>query len=655
MRKAIIAIIGCLLFAAVPAIAQQVSVADVATLAIGAGEAQSTVVPPGKKSQCMQGRFLVTNDGARPPAGVVSGRNLDNPNGPVVPSIFDMGALGSNYSNDFTKSRYFFGTNDHDLVTLSNGDVLYITGAFSRMGRLGSNPLMSQSALDGGPSGSNNPGWFADTYRDICTTYDAAGACVASYPFGPGARSVVLVWRSTDCGENFKYVSQMDPMKVGDGSCALPQFRRYANGSIINSKPYDMGGTDGQLVKVDPANDRLYLTFQCVGFQQDMTPPPGFKPPPLNTIDPNAPPITFPFKLSTKPLNKTLVLASYNQGTSWQNLGFINQAEWRFSVIPDGDDLTFGYASSVLFGNKNGGGGYDFDSTGIVAPNGGWTWFTRSPLKSDPNIPLGNIYVNVFAQPLLARTPDSKSLLLAFPDVISANTGHGYRVFFYDRAEQKMVETAAILPANQTADNVAFHLVAVDPGKGPILLYWNDLDSAAQTITIRGRIITGPGKYTNDFTISKSMGVPASFNLGAPNYWFGDYQTAGGFVSQSAQSQGQGGLQLMLQKGTRYNFFPVWIEPDGTVRYTSVVYTTKTSLAETLGTIAGGSAKQTSMQLNVTTIPVQQWTRQPAPVAFSQIHRPVDERVMTSEPDMRRPAPVRALPLRVIPRIRPSP
>lgn len=647
MEKKIGAIIGWLLLSAVTALAQQVSIANVSTLPIAAGEAQSTVVPPGKKSQCKQGRFLVTNDGARPPAGVVSGRNLEDSNGPVVNSIFDMGALSPNYSGDFTKSRYLFGTNDHDLVTLSNGDVLYITGAFSRMGRVGLIGVMPQGG-DGEGVSAKNPPWFADTYRDICITKNEAGACTESYPFGPGARSVVLVWRSTDCGENFKYVSQMDPLRIGDGSCALPQFRRLANGNIINAKPYDMGGTDGQLVKVDPTNDRLYLTFQCVGFEGGVAVPPGYQPPPLNTIDPNAPPPVFPFKLTTKPLNKTLVMASYNQGTSWQNLGFINQAAWRFSVIPDGDDLNFGYASSVLFGRKNAGGAYDFDATGIVAPNGGWSWFTESDIKGNKNIPTGQVYVNVFAQPLLTRTPDSKSLVLAFPDVISANTGHGYRVFFYDRAAQKLVETNPILPAKQTADNVAFHLVAVDPGKGPVLLYWNDLDSAAKTITIRGRIITGQGQYTNDFTISQSMGAAASFNLGAPGYWFGDYQTAGGFVSEFAPSQGQGALKAILQQGTYYNFYPMWIEPDGTVRYTRVSYTTKTGLLNTLGSMA--NAKETSRQVSVTTIPLPQWKSQSSPVPFAQIHRPAAEREMTSEPDTR---PRVRTPLRVIPRIQP--
>ncbi len=644
-------IVAFVVFAA-PANAQQVFVADTATLNLGAGEAQSTVVAPGKKTQCQQGRFLVTNDGDRPPGGVVWGRNLDNANGPVVGSVFEMGSLGANYSNDLIKTRYVFGTNDHDLVTLSNGDVLYITGAFSRISN--ENPLHAVPLVngDGGPvQPGKNPSWFDDTFRDICTNKDEAGNCIKNYPFGPGARSVVMVWRSTDCGEHFKYVSQWDPMHAGDGSCAFPQFRRYANGNLINAKPYDMGGSDGQLARVDPATDRVYLTFQCVGYQQDNSMPPGWQPPPLNTVDPNAPQPILPFKLSKNPLNKTLVLASYNEGSSWQTLGTIEQAAWRFGVVPAGDELGFGFANSLLFGRKNGSGKYDFDSTGVAAPNGFWSWWNKSNLVGDSNIPVGNIYANMWAHPILARTPGTKSYLLAFPDSPSTSSGFGYRVYFYNDGSKKLVEGNAVLPAKQSADNVAFHLTAVDPGKGPIMLYWYDLDSAAKTITIRGRFITGESECSNDFTISQSAGTPVSFNLGSPDYWFGDYQTAGGFVSESAQTQGQGVFKLMLQKSTHYNFYPMWIEPDGTVRYGRVVYSTKGSVLENLANAGNTNGAQVARPVNLTTIPLAQWKTQPNPIPLSQIQRPALERETTREPDTR--PRVRAPLLRVVPNVRP--
>ena len=115
-----------------------------------------------------------------------------------------------------------------------------------------------------------NPAWFDDTFRDgVCAKFAADGSCAETFPFGPGARSVLLVWRSTDCGEIlFNMSPQMDIQRALATVHALPRFSCYANGNIINAKPYDMGGSDGQLVKVDPANDHLFLTFQCVGFHQ---------------------------------------------------------------------------------------------------------------------------------------------------------------------------------------------------------------------------------------------------------------------------------------------------------------------------------------------------------------------------------------------------
>jgi len=647
-----------LTISAASALGQQISIADTATLNLAAGEAQSTVVPPNKKTQCKQGRFLVTHDGIRPPYGVVFGRNLDDPNGPVIGSTFDISKLAG-FNAEPAKSKYFFGTNDHDLLTLSNGDVLYLTGAFSRVSFL--NPLNAivVPGGDGGGAMQKNPDWFDYAFRDgVCNKYAADGNCAEKIPFGPGARSVLLVWRSTDCGETFQYVSQVDPARVGDGSCAQPQFRRDAKGNIINAKPYDMGGSDGQLVKVDPANDRLYLTFQCVGFERDTSSPSPDKIPPLNTVDPNAPPPPLPpFKLSQTPLNKTLVVASYNQGNSWQNLGIINQAEWRFSVIPEGNDLGFGYASSLLFGKKTAAGNYSFDSTGIKAPNGNWNWWVEANLKDNPNIPTGSIYANVWAVPLLTRTPDSKSYLLAFPDIISASANityqkgdFGYRVYFFDGASNELVESKAILPAKLNADDVAFHLVAIDPGEGPILLYWYDLDSAAKSITIRGRLITGKGETTNDFSISQKSGQPASFNLTSVDYWFGDYQTAGGFVSGAMPAAGQGPFKVTLQKSTHYNYYPMWIEPDGTVRYTSVVYTKKTNVLDTIENIATGQSL--TRQIQVSAIPREQWKRQPPPVDLRAIQRPVRE-MKTTEPDVQQ---IRRVvlrpPLRVLPRPR---
>lgn len=185
-----------------------------------AGEAQSTVVPPSAKpAACRRGRLLASIDGRRPPAtGLVLGRDL----GATDPTATVQGTFDAPPN----QVDYAFGTNDHDLVALPNGDVLYLTGAFTRR------PLTPK------------PAWFDVAYRGS---------------FGPGARTSLMVWRSTDCGATFHFVSEFDPAQAGDGSCALPQHPRKTTPPGSPERPvFDMGGSDGQLVQVDRATGHLF-------------------------------------------------------------------------------------------------------------------------------------------------------------------------------------------------------------------------------------------------------------------------------------------------------------------------------------------------------------------------------------------------------------
>jgi hypothetical protein len=597
--------------------AQNVSVADVMTIAGGAGEAQSTVVPPGKKSQCNEGRFLVSNDGVRPPNSVVSGRDLDKTAGALIASKFDMGALGANFNTDASKSNYYFGTNDHDLVTLSNGDVLYITGAFTRMPM---NPNVRRLSLPGGEPTitPKEPAWFKDTFRAGVCNWDAAAGKCNSYDFGPNARSTVLVFRSTDCGENFTYVSEMDPVHFGGGTCALPQFRRNPDNTPITSKPWDMGGTDGQLIKVDPANDRIYLAFQCVGYNPSTRQGPEF------VLNPN------------DKINKTLVMLSDTAGSSWKTLGYVDQAQWRFGVVPlTGDELTFGFSSSVLTGMKNPSTGkYTFDSTGVAAPAGQFNWMGWWDFKGT-SVPLTQSNGNVFGIPILARAPGSKSVVLAFPDTFTG--GYGYRVFFYDRANKTLAEGSPILPAAGGASSIAFHLAAADSGTGPILLYWTDLNTATKKITVRGRLITGVGESSEDFTISRVNGADYNFAL-TGSKWFGDYHTASALVRKTGQVLGQGKFTVDMRT-TRFDYYPMWVEPDNNVHYTRVEYAVDSGLLTTVGPVKPKSVK-------LYPLPQGRWKPEPSPVALSQIK--TQTREMTSEPDVQR-VRTRPLPIRRIP------
>lgn len=495
---------------------------DIQTLNFASGEAQSTVIPPGKKAECPNGRFLVTRDGLRPPTqptapdqqpppGPVVSRNLETPDGPPIVSVFEPVPNGQ---------YYLFGTNDHDLVSLSNGDVLYITGAFSRM------PLTPK------------PAWFDTAYRGN---------------FGPGARTVVLTWRSTDGGKTFHFVSEIDPARVADGSGALPQFPRLTTPPGSPDKPaFDMGGTDGQLVRVDLATGRLYLTFQCVGFKQDVSQKQHFE-------------------LSPTRLNKTLVMASLDSGSTWTNLGFLAMMYWRLGVVPgEAGELTFGASTGFVFGRQNNLGGYDFDQTLLPAPNGDWgfdgkTFYNNPKINHNPKLqPFQNkyIYANIWAHTVVARGGSARRLLLTFPATITdkqGRTSHGYRLFFFDRATKQFAEGEPILPQNRTVDNFLIHLVAIDLGTGPVLLYWYDVNADTQRAMIQGRVVYENGTVSDDFAISRAGGEQRTWPLaqGQGPYWYGDYLTAGGFTTR--------GVMRMS------HFYPMWVEPDRTIRYTHVL------------------------------------------------------------------------------------
>src|ERR1700686_1411780 len=148
------------------------------------GESQSTVIAPGLKPQCPNGRVFVSDDvmianqGRNFPPSKGTVRGIDLKDGTVVDAPFDS-PPDSKY--------WYFGGNDHDLVSLSNGDLLLCVANLTKA------PLPVK------------PPWFDVTYRDS---------------FGPGARTAIFIWRSTDGGQTFHFVSVFDSAQVEDGLAA---------------------------------------------------------------------------------------------------------------------------------------------------------------------------------------------------------------------------------------------------------------------------------------------------------------------------------------------------------------------------------------------------------------------------------------------------
>jgi hypothetical protein len=501
---------------------ESLHIGDMQTFNAAAGEAQSTVVPPGvKPAACPQGRVLVSIDLRRPPTqGLVVGRNLDNfdATGPAadVEATFDL---------PLNPNDYAYGTNDHDLVALPDGDVLYLTGAFTRR------PLTPK------------PAWFDVAYR---------GA------FGPGARSNLMVWRSTDCGSSFHFVSEFDPAQVGDGSCALPQFPRTPTPPGSEQRPiFDMGGSDGQLVQVDRANGDLFLTFQCVGFQQDTT-------------------VGDHFELSNVRLNRTLLAGSTEGGTSWRLLGTIPVASWRFGIVPlnEGRTLALGVGTTLSFARRNQQGTWTIDANGNSVPGATWGW--DQSFYDSTKIPKDRIGANIWASTIVSRFGFG-GVLLTFPATLKGGSaaGHGYRLFSYEPTTNRFSEGRPVAPSPASADNVAMHLAAIDPARGfPVLLFWTDIDSTSRTATIRGRLLGVTGPAAADFDIARQAGATARWNLDQASgaYSYGDYHTGSGFHTRQ---NGSGATARALCTGCitdLYHFYPIWVQPDGTVRFTGVVF-----------------------------------------------------------------------------------
>jgi hypothetical protein len=489
-------------------VSDTLAISSVHSIPLKSGEAFSAVVPPGKKEECPAGRLLVTIDWRItftnvPQKGAVVGRNLDDPDGETIEATFD--PLPSIYQE--------IGGPDGDLVALNNGDVLYVKLARTRA------PLRKK------------PAWFDVTFRD---------------DFGPGARSLMAIWRSTDGGQTFKFLSSIDPASVEDRAGALPQFRTDENKNKILEAPYDMGGTDGPLAFVDRATNNVYLTFQCVGYLRDES-------------------VSDAFKLSTNSLDKTLVFVSEDGGATWKSLGYssIPRTNWRSGITRFSDgSLILARRNRIYFGEPTLIAKYKF-TNGPAAESeiSGWddNW------SSNPDIAKANISANIWAGTILIRSPSKKNALIIYARTVP-DKGHGYRVCFYDRQSQTFYQEMDVLPAEQSMDNFVFHLAAIDLGSGPILLYWYDVDSSSKSATIRGRLITGDGEYTSDFAISRGPGGSTrSFDLTqSSSYWYGDYVTAGGYIKPPQL------VPVGTKVRSRYVFYPMWVEPDQTVRFAKV-------------------------------------------------------------------------------------
>lgn len=515
------------------------------------GEISAVVIPPGKKTQCLAGRVLIANDDLAPAdntnsvSGIVTGMNLD---GTPMPASKHNAIPVHPEKYSHSKSA------DKNMVSLPNGDIVYQTQSFSTTAL----PAKDIAGFDVDAS------WFDVTYRlpDV----------------GPGARTVEATWLSTDCGETFNYVGEADPVVFSRrGECAYPQGAgQMKDGKLI----YDMGGSDGTWLGVDRAGNRLILLYQCVGeFPVGKVPMPKFvlKGQPRKCPDgtPNTPDHA-QFKLSGCPLDKTYVLTSSltDPGKTWTPLGVVDPPRmWRPIAVPlPQDKLAIGFGVSVYLGSKSASGITSFTRCDIPGETYGYdaAKFPSADIaKSSQNPNL--VGAGIQATSILARAPgETGKVLLVVPSTFK-NT-HGYKVFTVDPVNAQdpgkcaFTPRGEILPAGKTAGDVIMHLAAIDPGQGPILLYWYDVSTVDKKATIRGRLLVGKDEDI-DRDISKVNGATNAFELrpagSTAAHPFRDYKQAEGYTVPRPP-----GSSLLLP--SKYEFFPAWVQPGPTLHFARV-------------------------------------------------------------------------------------
>jgi hypothetical protein len=480
------------------------------SLTLGAAELATTVVPPGLKTECPAGRLLISNDGL-----IIRGNTTRSP-GDV--RGFDLDQLAVQATTASVEKLNTITTppvdvdggiwsNDSDLVTLPNGDVIYL-----RMGR-GKWPLKPE------------PDWFSVTRR-------------AGTGWGPGARSVIYVWRSEDCGQVFELRTFIDTALLEinlDGSVVSGGLPQATPEQAEGDPPWNMGGTDGPMAYVDHETGDLYYTMRIVGNLPDESDDGSFRP-------------------SAKKINRTVVMRSGDRGDNWHQVITLGFPEFRADMLRVDSRFYF-----VEWGRRTDGVNKVRLCSERIPGTGsdGWPDSFCSVASAEGEHRWDNSNRN--NQPVMARGPVFGKPLVLQPETLGA--GDGYRVYFVDYPNWR--EFVPIAPKSGNPQDSVLHPTVIDTGEGPVFIYWYDVDEAANQATIRGRVVISDNPYANlgDRMVGDFV-VDGPFALG--NRWYGEYHTAGGYRSQSNEMT------------TSYTFYPVWVQPGRTVHFARVTYRVQT-------------------------------------------------------------------------------
>jgi hypothetical protein len=595
------------LLGATPLSLPNVTVAPMGTIQQYAGESQSVVIPPNANASCPNGRILIDNDytilgaveSGMQGGTIVFGHDFDTSSPQTYPATFD-----PPWPNDPQKAPHrFHAQQDHQYVLLPGGKVLLVD--------VGQNDDPKHTVY---PTGG--PDWGPYAFK----------MGPDGYPVHKNDHTIMYVWRSDDCGQSFHWINEIDPgndlniepgvriptaqsqlggpkreivgpATPGDGSCAMPQWQpttwyAAADGSLnqkdSNGKPlldskgnlipntattpnttwagYYIGGTDGPSAYYDARTGSIYVHYQCVGDD-------------YKAITGQA------FGLGGR-LNRNRVYVSQDLGAHWYAAGQYSPAFWRGSFAPFGKNRLAFYGlggGAALFATEATNGALSFDpndpagASAPFPPSSGWG-------VDDNAAQNACLYGNIESSWFVARGPrvnGDETILVTYPNKqvtlaqsqrsphgpATINWGYGQDLLLYDPKTNGILQLPPVAPRSHSSQDFVVHLTAIDPGEGPILLYWLDVATALKTATVMGRFVENGGAVSPDFVISQTGGPgkqPAEYDqtLACPEQFFGDYRTAGGFAQR-------------LPTSITFSYFPTWVEPSqSAIRFTSVVFTT---------------------------------------------------------------------------------
>lgn len=366
-----------------------------------------------------------------------------------------------------------------------------------------------------------------------------------------------------------------------DTSGAFPQRFRDADFSDGYQQPpgsednpvWQMGGTDGPLGRVDYKTGNVNYTMGVYGR--------------LASEDAES------YVLGTGYVKRTIVVRSSDAGDTWQEIASLPFNDWRTDVValPDGRMAFMRRASKACAESPN--RCHEIFITGDGANIGEYQgtehgvswWHARQKPWDEGLTKEGRIVFvqgessrlrsNVATEHLLFRSPNSSGFLLSVPEMIptidenqEGTESFGYRLYYYGYPQKTVAELAPNEPRSANNKSFILHPTVVDPGDGPVMLYWYDVDVAAGEMSIRGRIIATDYAYTPEFPISQPFDLPKD------NSWYGDYITAGGYRAASrVTASSTHNKRVPVDQEPASVFFPVWEQPDGKAHYARVEYT----------------------------------------------------------------------------------